>query len=68
MDRVIAMHIGRSWTDHPIEDTCPYPQEPCGLVNHEHASTACEQHRITKTIRQGHHNDECPALVEGERA
>lgn len=28
----MSEHIGRSWTEHPIEDTCPCPQEPCGLI------------------------------------
>jgi hypothetical protein len=59
-------HIGRSWPgDTHIEDTCPCPQEPCGLVDMTKASPDCDQHHVggahyAKTIRQGHRAERCP--------
>lgn len=55
-------HIGRSWEDHPLEDACPCPKEPCGLVDRDKAVPECLHHPVTryKTIRQGHYEDECP--------
>lgn len=43
-----------------MEDACPCPQEPCGLV--ATPDPECVQHgpRFSKTIRQAHHSDECP--------
>lgn len=32
-----TLHVGRTWTGHAIEDACPCPQEPCGLVDISHA-------------------------------
>lgn len=57
-----GMHIGRSFGDlHPIEDECPCPQEPCGLVSKDKIDPSCTQHVGTKTIRQAHLESECPA-------
>lgn len=55
------MHFGRSWEGHPLEDECPCPQEPCGLVSEP--VEECEQHPMirSKTMRQGHSADMCPA-------
>lgn len=57
-----GMHIGRSFGDvHTIEDNCPCPKAPCGLVYRDQVSPDCTQHVGTKTIRQAHTEDECPA-------
>jgi hypothetical protein len=56
-------HIGRSWSGHGIEDDCPCPKAPCGLVVRETAAETCDQHPMSarRTIRQSHRADECPA-------
>lgn len=56
-------HIGRSWEGHGIEDDCPCPKAPCGLVVQETASEACDQHppSARRSIRQSHPADQCPA-------
>lgn len=55
-------HVGRSWTGHPLEDICPCPQEPCGLIDSAKASPDCDQHpwRRAKSMRQGHRAEDCP--------
>lgn len=53
-------HVGRAWVGHRIEDDCPCSQEPCGLVSFANFHPDCEQHRIDKTIRQGHPAGKCP--------
>lgn len=55
-------HIGRSWDGHAIEDECPCPKAPCGLVVQETASEECDQHPLSagRTIRQGHPAGQCP--------
>lgn len=54
------LHVGRSWDGHPLEDDCPCPKEPCGLVSLSRADPACEQHSGMKTIRQAHSLGDCP--------
>jgi hypothetical protein len=58
----MTKHIGRSWTGHDIEDTCPCPKAPCGLVPVDQASPDCGEHHwsAAKSIRQGHPADRCP--------
>ncbi|MFI7191438.1 hypothetical protein ACIBQ0_17025 [Nocardia nova] len=56
----MSWHVGRSFSGHPLEDECPCPKEPCGLVRLENAHPDCEQHP-NKTLRQGHRADQCPA-------
>lgn len=58
-----AQHIGRSFTGHSLEDTCPCPQEPCGLIATVRVDPACPQHPLQagKTIRQSHDAARCPA-------
>ncbi len=53
-------HWGRSWDGHPLEDACPCPKEPCGLVSRPDPD--CEQHapRFAKTMRRGHKAEDCP--------
>jgi hypothetical protein len=55
-----TLHIGRSWTGHDLEDTCPCPKTPCGLVATDATSPDCTQHTIGKTIRQAHRAAQCP--------
>jgi hypothetical protein len=59
-------HIGRSWTGTPLEDTCPCPKEPCGLVRQGSANPDCPEHPIAraKSIRQSHRARHCPAAKE----
>lgn len=58
--RPLNMHIGRSFTGHPLEDDCPCVKAPCGLVEVEDED--CPQHswRAAKTIRQTHMSTDCP--------
>lgn len=56
-------HIGRSWNGHPLEDECPCPQEPCGLVAQDKVDPSCEQHKLNQTIRQSHSVSACPGRV-----
>lgn len=58
-------HIGRTFSGHRIEDACPCPQEPCGLVAQDRVVEGCTQHnvRYAKTIRQGHLANLCPSVT-----
>jgi len=57
-------HIGRSWVSTDLEDECPCPQEPCGLVDRAKVLDSCKQHppKACKTIRQGHMARNCPGV------
>lgn len=57
-----ASHMGRSWSGHRLEDNCPCPKAPCGLVIAVQANPECEEHPWVraKSIRQSHHKDDCP--------
>jgi hypothetical protein len=59
-------HIGRSFSGTRLEDDCPCPKAPCGLVDSGDTHPDCEQHPQVryKTIRQSHRPDECLAVVE----
>jgi hypothetical protein len=61
------LHVGRAWISHAIEDACPCPKAPCGLVDQQNTNPDCQHHPVGrgKTIRQGHSAAECPA-EEGE--
>ena len=63
---VEGMHVGRSWTGHHLEDSCPCPQEPCGLVSISKADPSCPEHpeMRAKTIRRSHPASECPGREE----
>lgn len=64
-DERLRYHIGRSWTGTRLEDVCPCPKEPCGLVDAEKALESCEQGHHwnrARTIRQSHRSDECPGV------
>lgn len=56
-------HFGRSFTGHLLEDSCPCPKAPCGLVGGDTEAVYCDQHSImaTRTIRQMHDEFDCPA-------
>ncbi len=58
-------HVGRSFEGHPLEDECPCPKEPCGLVMLSRAAPECDQHPMSrnKTIRQSHLAERCPGVV-----
>lgn len=53
-------HYGRSWSGTHVEDACPCAKESCGLVSDRGLSPDCEQHRMSKTIRQHHMDSDCP--------
>lgn len=57
-------HVGRSFGSTHLEDTCPCPQEACGLVARDRVDPRCPQHTATsnKTIRQAHRPDACPGV------
>lgn len=61
-------HVGRSFSGHHIEDACPCEKEPCGLVSWRGIDPSCEQHKVTKTIRQSHLASECPGGDGSQRA
>lgn len=60
----MSLHIGRSFTGHTVEDACPCPQEPCGLIDQTRTSTECEHHAFwaAKTIRQAHSAGQCEGV------
>lgn len=62
-----ALHIGRSWVGHEIEDGCPCPQAPCGLVDTDTIVADCTEHALlaAKSSRQGHWANECASVAEG---
>lgn len=62
----MTMHIGRSWSGTFLEDTCPCPKAPCGLVDMDRTDPACPEHPAerVKSIRQSHPASACPAATE----
>ncbi|AXH70487.1 hypothetical protein HOT75_gp100 [Gordonia phage Daredevil] len=58
------MHVGRSFYGHPLEDECPCPQAPCGLVDTALVHPDCDQHPFdrAKTLRQAHPAESCELL------
>jgi len=56
-------HVGRSWAGHELEDDCPCPKAPCGLVSQDEAAEECSEHHwsAAKSMRQGHPANRCPA-------
>jgi hypothetical protein len=61
----VSDHIGRSFDRHPLEDTCPCPQEPCGLIDVARIDPTCPQHALHhgQTIRQAHTAERCPVTA-----
>ncbi|MER6778432.1 MULTISPECIES: hypothetical protein [unclassified Streptomyces] len=62
-DRLTGNHIGRSWAGHDLEDGCPCPKAPCGLVVQDQVVEACDEHHwsASKTTRQSHPAAACPS-------
>ena len=60
-----TVHIGRSWSDTRLEDECPCPKEPCGLVRMGSTDPACTEHpwQRNQTMRQIHTARACPGGV-----
>lgn len=58
----IEWHVGRSFNDTRLEDDCPCPKAPCGLVVSDNAAEDCPEHpwHRAKTIRQSHLGENCP--------
>lgn len=60
----MSYHLGRSFVGTRLEDDCPCPKAPCGLVLSDGigSEVECPQHSLAaaKTIRQMHHADDCP--------
>lgn len=68
----IEYHMGRSFSGTRLEDRCPCPKAPCGLVlaTGRGGDPECPEHSLAagKTIRQTHRADRCPALrIKDER-
>lgn len=59
------IHIGRSFSGHSIEDKCPCPQAPCGLI--ARPLDSCDQHGwfSAKTMRQFHYESQCKGKTDG---
>lgn len=59
----VGDHLGRSFTGHPLEDTCPCPKAPCGLVVQDTIRNDCPEHawEHAKSMRQSHPARTCPA-------
>lgn len=61
----MSTHFGRSWPGMPnhLEETCPCPKAPCGLVDAATVDQTCPQHSwdACKTMRQSHDSERCPA-------
>lgn len=68
MSAIGDVHMGRSWTGHELEDSCPCPEAPCGLVHGENIDPVCPQHNLNaaRTMRQMHYAKDCPAKVPYE--
>lgn len=70
----MGLHIGRHWSSTyqhaasnamdqrpTIEDGCPCPKEPCGMIDSDKVDPDCQQHSGMKTIRSSHYPEDCPA-------
>lgn len=64
----MSRHFGRSFFGHALEDACPCPKAPCGLVGGDTEIVFCGEHSVAamKTIRQSHDEFECPAYLPHE--
>lgn len=62
----MGWHLGRSWFGTALEDSCPCPKEPCGLVLRARTVPECPEHPLTRyrTIRQAHPAYECPGKTD----
>jgi hypothetical protein len=57
-------HVGRSFSDTRLEDSCPCPKAPCGLVISDRIDGSCTEHpwQRGKAMRQGHLPADCPGV------
>ena len=64
IERLEALHFGRSWASHPLEDACACPKAPCGLISGREINESCPEHALSamKTIRQSHPEEACPGV------
>ena len=62
---LVVWHRGRGWEGHDLEDSCPCPQEECGLIASTTTTGDCPQHGFAaaKTLRQSHRADQCPGAT-----
>lgn len=71
----MGLHIGRHWSaiyEHgasnsmdqhaTIEEECPCPVEPCGLIDSDKVDPDCPQHSGFKTLRSMHDAKDCPGV------
>lgn len=57
-----SSHVGRTWSDNRLEQLCPCPLEPCGLVALDKTHPECEEHTTrARTMRQIHEAADCPS-------
>lgn len=63
-------HMGRSWSGHHMEDECPCPQEPCGLIARDKVVETCPQHYFgrSKTMRSIHRVEDCERITAENKA
>lgn len=64
----MSRHMGRSWwPQHFLEDECPCPKEPCGLVDMEKAVPECPEHWFhrAKSMREFHDEEHCADRIAG---
>lgn len=56
-------HLGRSFVGTHLEDGCPCPKAPCGLVDRDTIRDDCPEHawEHAKSMRQSHPARHCPA-------
>lgn len=69
MTNLPVFHVGRAWAGTALEDGCPCPKAPCGLVDTAVKPLGgCPQHAMNQSIRQSHTAADCPdpppALVD----
>lgn len=62
---LVVWHRGRGWEGHDLEDSCPCPQEECGLIASTTTTGDCPQHGFAaaKTLRQSHRATDCPGAT-----
>lgn len=61
------LHVGRGFEGNDLERDCPCGKAPCGLVDSRLVDQDCVEHgdRFTKTLRQMHTPNQCPANQPG---
>lgn len=61
------LHVGRHWPSEygkrgTLEEECPCPTEPCGMIAESKIDPECPQHSMKagRTIRASHYAVDCP--------